>query len=482
MPVPVISVTQMRDWEQATWAAGQTEAEVIRRVGKCTALHALRMTQAGDLIVILAGKGHNGADARCAREHLTGRRVEALDVKEPAAEMPKLEALLALNPALVVDGLFGIGLNRPLSPDWSQFIQRINGTNTQVLAVDVPSGLNADTGEPQGGAVQASVTLTVGAPKTGLLTEAASQFTGRLEVASDTGLIPCPHTSEVNWTLPGDFAGYPPARTATTHKGNCGHLAIVAGSLGYHGAAVLAARGAQRAQPGLITLHTLEAVYHVVASQLQAVMVEPWAPGAKLIGSHNAALIGPGLAAKDMPDEMKMLTRHLWRDSLMPVVVDASALDWLSLDSVPKNFPRVITPHPGEAARLLRATPQQVQADRLTALRNVSKRFGNAWVVLKGHQTIIGRSTGEVYVNPSGNPHLAQGGSGDTLSGYLAGLLAQPEMQTDALKTIRYAVWQHGVAADYLQATRRNWVVEDLAQAIGMAQSAPLDRGCFERG
>ena len=481
MPTPVISVAQMRDWERATWAAGQAKAEVIRRVGKCTALHALRLTQAGDLIVILAGRGHNGADARGARQHLTERRVEVLDVKEPAAELAKLETLLALKPALVVDGLFGIGLNRPLSPDWSLFIQRMNGASTQVLAVDVPSGLNADTGEPQGAAIQASVTLTVGAPKKGLLTETASQFTGRLEVATDIGLIPCPHTSEVNWTLPSDFVGYPRARMAQTHKGNYGHLAVVAGSLGYHGAAVLAARGAQRAQPGLITLHTLEAVYHVVASQLQAVMVEPWSSGAKLMGSHNTVLIGPGLAAKDMPDDMKLLTRHLWRDSLMPVVVDASALDWMPLDTVPKNFPRVMTPHPGEVARLLSTTPQQVQANRLNALRNVSKRFGNAWVVLKGHQTIVGRSTGEVYVNPSGNPNLAQGGSGDTLSGYLAGLLTQPEMQTDPLKTIRYAVWQHGATADYLQATRRNWVVEDLAEAIGMAGSAPLDQSCFNR-
>ena len=273
-----------------------------------------------------------------------------------------------------------------------------------VLAVDVPSGLNADTGEPQGAAIEASVTLTVGAPKTGLLREVAWPFVGRLEVATDVGLAPCPHQSELQWTLPEDFAGFPPARAAATHKGNYGHLAIVAGSLGYHGAAVLAARGAQRAQPGLITLHTLEAVYHAVAPQLQAVMVSVWSPQGKLPGSHDSILIGPGLAAADMPDQMKMLTRHLWRDSFLPVVVDASALDWLPLDPVPRNALRVITPHPGEAARLLRSTPQQVQANRLNALRNVSRRFGNAWVVLKGHQTLIGRSTGEVYVNSSGNP------------------------------------------------------------------------------
>jgi NAD(P)H-hydrate epimerase len=112
-----------------------------------------------------------------------------------------------------------------------------------------------------------------------------------------------------------------------------------------------------------------------------------------------------------------------------------------------------------------------VQANRLNALRNVSRRFGNAWVVLKGHQTLIGRSSGDVYVNSSGNPHLAQGGSGDVLAGYLAGLLAQPGLRADPLQTIRYAVWQHGAAADRLQATRPNWVVEDLVEAIGAVKS-----------
>jgi hydroxyethylthiazole kinase-like uncharacterized protein yjeF len=471
MPVPVISIAQMRDWEQATWAAGQTEAEVIRRVGSSVACRALQLTQPGDLILILAGKGHNGEDARSAREHLTERRVEVLDVTETADDLSKLDALLASRPALTIDGLFGIGLNRPLGPGWVSFIERVNAARLPVLAVDVPSGLNADTGEPQGEAIRASVTLTVGAPKTGLLQEVAGPFVGRLEVAPDVGLAPCPHQSELQWTLPEDFAGYPPARMAATHKGSYGHLAIVAGSLGYHGAAVLASRGAQRAQPGLITLQTLEAVYHAVAPQLQAVMVSVWSPEGKLPGAHDAVLMGPGLAAADIPGPMKMLARHLWRDSLLPVVVDASALDWLPLDPVPRNALRVITPHPGEAARLLRATPPQVQANRLNALRNVSRRFGNAWVVLKGHHTLIGRSSGEVYVNSSGNPHLAQGGSGDVLAGYLAGLLAQPDLRADPLKTIRYAVWQHGAAADFLQATRANWVVEDLVEAVGAVKS-----------
>src|SRR6266702_3593781 len=120
-------------------------------------------------------------------------------------------------------------------------------------------------------------------------------------------------------------------------------------------------------------------------------------------------------------------------------------------------------PHPGEAARLLQATSAEVQGDRPKALRDLSKRLGGCWVVLKGHQTLIGRRKEELFVNCSGNPHLAQGGSGDLLAGYLGGLLAQPALRADAGKTIRYAVWQHGAAADALQAKKPNWTVEELA-------------------
>jgi len=291
---------------------------------------------------------------------------------------------------------------------------------------------------------------------------------GRLEVAPDIGLTRCPLASEMNWILPGDFDDYAPARPATGHKGDFGRLAIVAGSLGYHGAAVLTARGAQRAQPGLVTLFTTEAVYQPVASQLQAVMVSHWRPKLDLWGKFDAILIGPGLAAEGLPEIMKVMTGYLWQRSPAPMVVDASALDWLPQGvAAPDNAIRVVTPHPGEAARLLRATVEQVQADRPNALREISRRLGNCWVILKGQQTLIGRGTGSILVNSSGNPHLAQGGSGDVLAGYLAGLLAQPVLQADPLKTLGYGVWQHGATADRLSATRTNWVVEDLAGEIG---------------
>jgi NAD(P)H-hydrate repair Nnr-like enzyme with NAD(P)H-hydrate epimerase domain len=341
MPVPVISIAQMREWESATWATGQTEAEVIRRVGLALARRALELTRAGDAILILAGKGHNGDDARAAREHLNDRRVETLDVAAPENDLSKLEQALFQRPALVIDGLFGIGLDRPLDDGWTKFIAAVNGSKIPVLAVDVPSGLNADTGESQGAAIEAAVTLAVGAPKIGLLAQSAWPFVGRLEVAADVGLVSCLHLGELGWALPDDFAGFPPRRPVAGHKGTFGHLAIIAGGPGFHGAAVLAARGAQRAQPGLITLFTREEIYHVVASQLQAVMVDLWRPEIRLSGTANALLVGPGLAAPSLVDEMKNAVRRFWRDLELPMVVDANALDWLGQHTLSGDLIRV---------------------------------------------------------------------------------------------------------------------------------------------
>ncbi len=470
MSVPVINIAQMREWENATWATGQTEAEVIRRVGKRIARRARRLTRADDDILILAGKGHNGDDARAAQEFLDDRKVKLLELLLPDTDLLKLEMRLAEKPALVIDGIFGIGLNRPLAEPWQKIIAAVNAAKIPVLAVDVPSGLNADTGETFGAAIEAAVTLTVGVPKTGMLAAPAWPFVGRLEVADDVGLIPCPHKSVLNWTMPEDFQNFPPPRPAAAHKGSFGHLAIVAGSLGFHGAAVIATRGAQRAQPGVVTLTTQENVYLVVASQLQSAMVNVWQPETNFPEAIGAVLAGPGLAARDVPEKLRVEVRHWWRDQDCPLIVDASALDFLATGPVVKKFIRVLTPHPGEAARLLNWPTQKIQADRVAALREISKRFGDCWVVLKGHQTLIGRSEGEIFVNPSGNPHLAQGGSGDLLSGFIAGLLAQPALQADVAKTLRYAVWQHGAAADKLEVARANWTIEDLANEIGNAR------------
>jgi len=457
----------MREWEKATWATGQTEAEVIRRVGKRIARRARKLTGEDDVILILAGKGHNGDDARAAKEFLDDRKVKILDLFLPDTDLLPLEMALREKPALLIDGLFGIGLNRPLSEAWQKIISAINAAKIPVLAVDVPSGLNADTGETFGAAIEAAVTLTIGAPKTGMLAAQAWSYVGRLEVTEDVGLVPCPLKSDLMWAQAEDFQNYPPRRPEAGHKGTFGHVAIIAGSPGFHGAAVLTTRGAQRAQPGLVTVFPQPDVYGVVAAQLQAAMVTAWQATTKFPDRTSGLLIGPGLAARGLMDSLRQPLHQWWRDLDYPVVVDASALDYVAAGPYTKKPGRVVTPHPGEAGRMLSWPVPKVEANRVAALREISKRFSNCWVVLKGHQTLVGRSEGEIFVNPSGNPHLAQGGSGDLLSGFIAGLLAQPPLQANVGRTVRYAVWQHGAAADRLQATRTNWTVEDLAAEIG---------------
>src|ERR1700728_2601196 len=164
MPVPIIKVSQMREWEKTTWAAGKTESEVIGQVGEIVARRARELVATGGRILILAGKGHNGDDARRAAEHLTDFPIQLCNVTDPEHDLAAITQSLEQQPALIVDGLFGIGINRPLDEKWRTLIQRVNDAQAQVLSVDVPSGLNGDTGEPEGAAIRASITLTLGAP------------------------------------------------------------------------------------------------------------------------------------------------------------------------------------------------------------------------------------------------------------------------------------------------------------------------------
>jgi NAD(P)H-hydrate epimerase len=217
----------------------------------------------------------------------------------------------------------------------------------------------------------------------------------------------------------------------------------------------------------LVTVFPQESVYVPVAAQCQSIMVHAWRAGQTLPKSCSAILFGPGLAAPELPDTMKEEMRTHWHKTPLPVIADASALDWLQPGPTPPGVIRVLTPHPGEAGRVLGRSAASVQADRVAALRELSKQLGECCVVLKGRQTLVGRATGKIFINSSGNPYLAQGGSGDLLGGYLAGLLAQPDWQNDPITTLRYAVWQHGAAADRLCETQANWTVEDLSRQLG---------------
>jgi len=472
MALPVITVEEMRAWEEASWRAGKKERDVIETVGKIVAERALAMTKMEGRILVLAGKGNNGNDARAAVGHLLNRKVRLVEVNDPATAFDEVARLLEKRP-LVIDGLFGIGLNRPLSAEWVRLIEKINTVKLEVLAIDVPSGLNANE-RTEGAAIRATTTLTVGAVKRGLLAESAWDFVGRLEVAPEIGLVPCPvdtRAAELLWSVEDDFAeGFQRRRRAvSSNKGTYGHLAILAGSLGYHGAAVLAARGAQGAHPGLISVITQSESYLPVASQLQSAMVHPWPPQAEIEEFCSTLMVGPGLAAKSLPENLKDAVQKFWRELRQPMIVDASALAWLEPGGFASNeFVRVVTPHPGEAGRMLGTSAREVQADRIATVRKISEKFGGCWVVLKGHETLVGRAAGPVSVNSTGNPFMAQGGSGDVLAGFLGGLLAQPELQQDVELTVRFAVWAHGAAADRLSARQGRWTVEELAGEVSI--------------
>ena len=470
MPFPILSRSEMRAWEDASWAAGATEAGVIDLVGKALARHLASITDRDERILIIAGKGNNGADALAASRHLAGRQFATVEIRDPAADLVRLrERLTEFRPHWILDGLFGIGLSRPLDDAWQAVIKLINASHCLIAAVDIPSGLDADTGLPMGAAISADLTLTVGAPKLGMIATGAAEFLGRVAILSDIGLVPPPESKPgLYWTVGEDFEGFPQGRGALSHKGTFGHLAILAGSPGYHGAAVLAAEGALHARPGLVSVVTLSTVFLQVGSQLASAMVHRYKPKQSLPEKTTAILAGPGLAAAgNIPADFRDWIQRLWRESFLPMVADASTLDWLPRRAVGSNPGRIVTPHPGEAARMLHLKPEEVMADRIGALRSLSQLYGSSWVVLKGHQTLVGRHSGPIYVNSTGNPGLAQGGTGDVLSGFLAGLIAQPALLPDPCLAIRYAVWEHGRAADALEAERSNWISADLPERLG---------------
>jgi hydroxyethylthiazole kinase-like uncharacterized protein yjeF len=200
-------------------------------------------------------------------------------------------------------------------------------------------------------------------------------------------------------------------------------------------------------------------------------MVDEWPAVLRKLERATALLAGPGLAADQIPAELKSAVRELWHSAPVSLIVDASALDWLPAGSVATAAPRVITPHPGEAARLLGRSAAQLQANRPGAVRELSARHGGCWVVLKGFQTLVGRREGPVFVNGSGDSALAQGGTGDVLAGYLAGLLARPLEAPDVGTAVRYAVWRHGAAADELGRGGRLWTADELASAPGWGRA-----------
>jgi len=465
MPLPIVSVSQMRTWEERTWDQGIETATVMRKAGDSLAREVLSKTKRGDLIVLLAGKGSNGGDARIASRLLPDRETLLITINDPFEAVRNIEQALLKSPACIIDGLFGIGLNRDLDSGWLHIIEMINQSGRPVLSVDCPSGLDADTGLVRGRAIRAQTTITFGAPKRGLVLDKAAEYVGRIKVAGNIGLLEPPPEADEHWLTGADMYSLLHKRAPGAHKGDHGHLAIIAGSAGYHGAAVISARAALRARPGLVSVFTPS--YQAVAAHLQSVMVHSWSQECvSALSRSSAVLIGPGLAGSNVDSSLKTLAHNLWRESVKPIIVDASALDWLPKDAGPSGSPRIITPHPGEAARLLGCSVEQVQEDRVKSARDLAGLY-QATVLLKGRHTIIAQSEGPVLFNSTGSAGLAQGGSGDVLAGYLSALMAQPSFHKRTIQAAAYSVWRHGLCADSLDESNVYWGMEDLIQELG---------------
>ena len=445
---------------------------------------------------IFCGTGSNGGDGLAVARHLENRGVVPsvfivgdrskfagdartnLTICERLAlpmyditNSDSLDAALvhASDADVVVDALFGTGLNRAPEGIYAEAIGSINELALPIVAVDVPSGANASSAEPFEPCVQAAITVTFAAPKLCHVFEPAAMFCGEVIVADIS--IPDAAIQDENiplsLTTPADVRPHIAPRLASTHKGTYGHVGIIAGSQGRSGAAAMCARGAIRTGAGLVTVMTDADTAKLVHAASVESMTFSGGDVAEFLKNKSAVLIGPGL-----PDTERAYT---WvREAIpaieLPLVIDASGLNAFAgraKELNPKGSPRVITPHPGEMARLLGLETKDVVAERIDVARKAAQT-SKCVVVLKGHQTLIADPEGHVNVNPTGNPGMASGGMGDVLGGMIAAFLARGVDPFDAACA---AVYIHGFAGDLLKEEMGDTglAAMDLAERIPIA-------------
>jgi ADP-dependent NAD(P)H-hydrate dehydratase / NAD(P)H-hydrate epimerase len=491
--LPVLTAAQMRDADRRTIDAGVPGATLMDQAGAAVARVVRERYPAPRRIAVLCGKGNNGGDGFAAARHLRDRQPEVFllgrreDVRgDAAAHLARMEAAgIAVrevpddaawraareevgHAGLLIDALLGTGIREGASGLTGRVVEEVaRWVTAPIVAVDIASGLSSDTGEIPGPALRADVTVTFAAPKHGHVLPPACDRTGELIVA-DIGIAVDP--TSLGLIQPADAARAYPPRRPDAHKGDFGHVLAVAGSPGKSGAAVLCGTAALRAGAGLVTVATPEAVQPVVASARAELMTEalpadPLARCLELAARMDAVVVGPGLGG-----DAAALARGITAGATGPLVIDADGLNALAPASAhvwPAGRPTVLTPHPGEMGRLLgRATPE-VQADRLVAARALAAVTG-AVVVLKGQRTVVARPDGFAAVNPTGNPGLAKGGTGDVLAGIVAALLARG---CDAWTAAVAAVFVHGRAGDLAAARtgQESLLAGDVVDALGEA-------------
>ena len=436
---------------------------LMERAGK-SAYDALRANWPdAKQITVLCGTGNNGGDgyilARLASED--NRDVTLLQVGDAtqlqgdarlAADKLCASGLepQAFDPAklqgadILVDALLGTGLDREVRDKWRDVINHINAADVPVFSIDIPSGLNANTGQVLGAAVQADITVTFIGMKQGLLTGQGADYAGRvlfrdLEVPDEVWSRIEPNAERIEWH---SMSSLLTPRARSSHKGHFGHVLLIGGDYGFSGAVRMASEATARVGAGLVSLATRAVHAPMISTARPEIMshgVEKPDQLSPLLARSSVLAIGPGLGQS--PWAQLLLAKTL--ECNQPMVIDADALNLLAQDPV-SSANWILTPHPGEAARLLNSNTADVQNDRFAAAQTLQQRYGGV-VVLKGSGTIIADNEGHIAVCDTGNPGMATGGMGDILTGIIAGFLAQGLSLGDAA---RLGVCLHATAAD----------------------------------
>ena len=429
-----------------------------------------------DRAAIFCGTGKNGGDGFAIARHLENRGVVpvifivgdrakvggdaltnlvtcqrlAIPIYDIAHESHLDDAFAHASDAdVVIDAIFGTGLDRAPEGVQAEVIRAIAELRLPVVAVDLPSGVNASSPEVFDPCLQAEVTVTFAAPKICHVFEPAATYCGEIIVADIS--IPDAAIEDEGVTLalltPKDVQPLIAPRLSQTHKGTYGHVAIIGGSPGRSGAAVMCARGAIRSGAGLVSVMTDADTAKLVHAASAESMTHVGGAAAEFVKNKSAVVIGPGLPDHD---RAWAWVRSTIASIDLPMLIDASALNAFAGrigELNPNGHPRVITPHPGELARLNGGDANAINADRIGAVRDAA-RASKCVVVLKGFQTVIAEQDGHVFVNPTGNPGMATGGMGDVLSGIIGALLARG---VDPIEAACAGVYLHGVAGDLLK-------------------------------
>jgi NAD(P)H-hydrate epimerase len=391
---PLYTAEEMRAAE-----AGHDVDAMMRRAGAAVAEEVLRRFPDARRIALHAGGGANGGDGRIAAEILQAQGREIVDER----------------PDVVIDALLGTGLKGAPREETARLIERINACGAPVVAVDVPSGVNASTGEVAGTAVRPDLTVTMHGLKVGLAVAPGRFHAGEIAVA-DIGLEPA--ETEHRLVTPGILAEVP-RRSARDNKYTAGHVLVVGGSRGMTGAPALAARAALRADVGYVTIAAPAESLPVLETLVLEAVKRPLEDVFDAAAKAKALAVGPGLGRAE---EARNLVRRLLAEVALPTVVDADAL--FELEPAEWPAPRVLTPHEGELARLLRRESRDVSAHRLASVQEAAERFG-AVVVLKGEDSLVAAPGRGVLVVALGLPSLSTAGTGDVLTGVTAAFLAK---------------------------------------------------------